>query len=291
MPESFPVKVYAQLAGGRRDLNVEGVAANEAIRLVQRAVHRVVFVRSELPLFGPYLEKLRQGKKVTTIRFRAGAVELPAFSKIPLFETEDFGIGDRSKPTAVVRIKSLRYQVWGTLNAEDAARDGFDSFDDMRKDLLTIYPKMQDSDWVTIYEIVLAEDGHSWARAIPEIVQRARRSSGNYLVCIGGCSQSGKTASASLIVERLRADSDDAEVLAMDDFCLPSDEFDVLSMESGYDNPAATDLGSSCKRSNALAGGRGCDRSAVGLHFRSRGRGEYDAGKNAVAASCANRGG
>lgn len=159
MPMKFPVKVYAQQIGGtRRDLNIDGVPANEAIRIVQHAVERVVFIRSELPLYGPYLEKLRQGKKVTTIRFRADAVELPAFSVIPLFETADYGVGDRSKPTATVRIKSLRYQVWGTLSPEDAARDGFDSYDDMRNDLLTIYPKMKDSDWVTIYEIVLADD-------------------------------------------------------------------------------------------------------------------------------------
>lgn len=158
MPANFPVKVYShQIDGSRRDLQIDGVPANEAIRLVQREVGRVVFIRSELPLFGPYLTKLRQGKKVTTIRFRANAVELPAFSRIPLFETEDFGVGDRSKPTATVRIKSLRYQVWGTLNAEDAARDGFDSYADMRRDLQEIYPKMKDTDWVTIYEIVLAD--------------------------------------------------------------------------------------------------------------------------------------
>lgn len=158
MPATFPVKVYAVKDGTRRDLGVEGVTANEAIRQVQSAVGQVVFVRSELPLYGPYLEKLRQGKKVTTIRFRANAVELPAFSEIPLFETSDYGVGDRSRPTAIVRIKSLRYQVWGTLNAEDAARDGFDSYDAMRTDLLTIYPRMKDSDWVTIYEIVLAQE-------------------------------------------------------------------------------------------------------------------------------------
>lgn len=130
------------------------------IRRLQSLTDSVIFVRTELPLFGRYLEWLREGRKVTTIRFRKGAVEVPFSSRLPLFETPDFSPGDRSKPTEHVAISSLRYQRFGELTVADALRDGFRDLADMRQGLKTIYPELSDEDWVTVYDISIVGPGN-----------------------------------------------------------------------------------------------------------------------------------
>src|SRR5262249_37881972 len=93
--------------------------------------------------------------KVTTIRLRKGAVEVPFRPVLPLFETSDFGPGDRSQPTEYVKVSALRYHRWGDLSSEDAKRDGFRSLADMRRALTKIYPQITSKDWVTVYDISL----------------------------------------------------------------------------------------------------------------------------------------
>lgn len=125
------------------------------IRQIQALTDSVVFVRTELPLYGEFLQWLREGRKVTTIRLRKGAVEVPCNSVLPLYETTDFGPGDRSRPTEYVKVSALRYHRFGELSARDAIRDGFKSYDDMRDTLQKIYPQITDDDWVTVYDISL----------------------------------------------------------------------------------------------------------------------------------------
>jgi carbamoyltransferase len=128
------------------------------VRDLQALTRAVVFVRTELPLFGDYLRRLREGRKQTTIRFRKGAVEIPYSAELPLFETSDFGPGDRSHPTEHVSIKAIRYWRFGELDDADAVRDGFESVEHMRKALKTqIYPGLTDDDWVTVYDISLVK--------------------------------------------------------------------------------------------------------------------------------------
>jgi carbamoyltransferase len=129
------------------------------IRRLQDATDSVVFVRTELPLYGKYLGWLREGRKVTTIRFRQGVVEIPSSDVLPLFRTEDFGPGDRTAPTDYVRIGAIRYQRFGDLTEKDARRDGFEGLEHMRRDLHEIYRTLSDDSWVTIYDISLARDG------------------------------------------------------------------------------------------------------------------------------------
>ncbi len=137
------------------DTTDRSVAA--VIRQLQYSTNSVVFVRTELPLFGPYLDWLRQGRKVTTIRFRRNAVEIPFSDRLPLFETPDYGPGDRSRPTEYVQIRGVRYHQFGELDVNDAERDGFDGLDHMRKELHEIYPALSDEDWVTVYQISITK--------------------------------------------------------------------------------------------------------------------------------------
>lgn len=145
-------------AGSKTKIDTADTAVSSVIRRLQLLTDSVVFVRTELPLYGQYLGWLREGRKVTTIRFRKNAVEVPISGVLPLFETDDYSPGDRSRPTDYVRVTGIRYQRFGDLSSQDAQRDGFESLEHMRGDLYKIYPHMVDEDWVTIYNISLAGD-------------------------------------------------------------------------------------------------------------------------------------
>jgi carbamoyltransferase len=158
MPKQFPVDGAIVRAGRRHELKLSRLTSRECIRKVQEATGLVVFVRSELPLYRDFLERLRKGRKRSTIRYRKGAVELPSFRRLPLYETADYGVGDRSRPTAIVEITGIRYQIFGELTEQDALVDGFGSLKEMRRELTEIYKNLKDDEWVTIYSIELKED-------------------------------------------------------------------------------------------------------------------------------------
>jgi hypothetical protein len=150
------IEVYVD--GDAAPVVVSGMRPHVRIRQIQALTDRVVFVRTELPLYDEYLQWLREGRKVTTIRLRKGAVEVPFSSELPLYETTDFGPGDRSRPTEIVKVSGLRYHRFGELTPQDAIRDGFKSYGDMRRALGKIYPQINDEDWVTVYDISLVPD-------------------------------------------------------------------------------------------------------------------------------------
>jgi carbamoyltransferase len=158
MPNQFPIDGAIVRNGKKEVLALSKLTSRECIRKVQECTGLVVFVRSELPLYRGFLDRLRKGRKRSTIRYRKGAVELPSFNRLPLYETPDYGVGDRSKPTAVVKITGIRYQIFGELTERDAVTDGFSSLEEMRRELTEIYKDLLDDEWVTIYSIELKED-------------------------------------------------------------------------------------------------------------------------------------
>jgi carbamoyltransferase len=151
------VEVYAE--ADMAPVGVPQTRPHLRIRQIQALTDSVVFVRTELPLYGEFLRWLREGRKVTTIRLRKGAVEVPFNSVLPLYETNDFGPRNHSEPAEFVKVSALRYHRFGELTAQDAVRDGFKSYEDMRSTLKKIYPQIEDNDWVTVYDIsLIAED-------------------------------------------------------------------------------------------------------------------------------------
>jgi carbamoyltransferase len=159
LPHSYSIPRTTLVRDGEHiDLQLCGQPSRQVIIRVQRETSAVVFVRHDFPLYGPYLEWLRQGRKVTTIRYRKRGVEVPRQAELPLFETQDYGVGERSNPAATVRVKSIRYQRFGELTADDAMRDGFESLSHMLDDFKRIYPKLRADDWVTMYGIELVDD-------------------------------------------------------------------------------------------------------------------------------------
>lgn len=159
LPHAYRIRSTSIVRAGERvDLPVCGEPAWRAVRRVQAETGAVVCTRHHFPLYGPYLEWLRQGRWRTTIRFRKQAVEVPRDAELPLFETADYGVTEREPANARVRVTSIRYQRFGELTEEDALRDGFDSLEHMLGDFRQIYPMLQESDLVTIYGIELVED-------------------------------------------------------------------------------------------------------------------------------------
>lgn len=139
--------------GDRKESRTFNGRSREIIRWIQKKTDQVVFVRWDFPLYGEFREWLVEGKKVTTVRFRKGGVEIPSSVYLPLFTTTDFyWTRTREKPIYVT-INAIKYQRFGELTEEDAKRDGFANLAELGDTLQRIYPKMNRDDWVTVYSI------------------------------------------------------------------------------------------------------------------------------------------
>jgi carbamoyltransferase len=150
------LELRVRFADSEARVETKARSISAVVRRLQSLTKSVVFVRTELPLYGPYLGWLREGRKVTTIRFRKGAIEIPFSTELPLFETIDYSPGDRTSPTDYVKIGGIRYQRFGELRHADAQRDGFDSLPHLRRALREIYPSLDNESWVSVYDISLA---------------------------------------------------------------------------------------------------------------------------------------
>jgi carbamoyltransferase len=124
----------------------------ELLDWIRGVTGQMIFVRTGFPLYGEYLDWLKEGRKVTTIRFRKNAVEFPATYAPQLFGTADYEL-TRTGEKLQIDINGIKYERFGNLTAEDARRDGFRSYEEMRAALKTIYPAMKDDNWITIYSI------------------------------------------------------------------------------------------------------------------------------------------
>jgi carbamoyltransferase len=160
LPRNYDIPVVVAEGEERTRLQINDMPSRDIIRSVHGLTGMVVFVRHDFPLYGAYLDWLREGRKGTTIRFRKGGVEIPKMAELPLFETPDFGaaqrepvVAQREPVAAMVRIQSIRYQRFGQLTTEDANKDGFKSIDDMLTAFKQIYPSLRNEDWITKYVI------------------------------------------------------------------------------------------------------------------------------------------
>jgi hypothetical protein len=147
------IRISVEVGGDRSVSDAATVTSPGFIREISRLTSSIIYVRQQLPLYVEYLERLIVGEKVTTIRFRPGAIEIPANISIPVYKTPDFGPGDRTEPAAVVSVSGISYLRYGDLDENDAARDGFQTLEAMRAALATIYSNINDDAWLTIYHI------------------------------------------------------------------------------------------------------------------------------------------
>jgi len=137
-----------------------GVSLRRLATWITEHTGSMAMLRRDFSLFADYLAWLREGRKSTTIRWHRGFVEVPGDQVLPVYECEvDNRVPDRSQsPSAWVQIRSIEYAQFGTLDQDDARRDGFESRKQMRAQFRDrIYRGICDQDWVTVYSLELAE--------------------------------------------------------------------------------------------------------------------------------------
>ena len=116
---------------------------------------KTVYIRRNFGLNQEYMEWLKEGSKSSTLRFKNQSIEYPQHFCRGMWKTNAFEKLDESKlpePDLKIRIQKIEYCRFCDLNEEDAKRDGFVSFEEMKSAFLNyMYQDIQDEDWMTIY--------------------------------------------------------------------------------------------------------------------------------------------
>lgn len=115
-----------------------------------------LFSRKKFLLYEGFIEWLRRGYKVTTIRYRRGGIDFPVEKMMPLFPTEDFSSISFGGEAGKVKISKFSVKKFGDLDDFDAKRDGFDRSEELKEVLSRIYGKIQEGEYVSIYNIELS---------------------------------------------------------------------------------------------------------------------------------------
>ncbi len=135
---------------------IQGTSAEDMRRLVDSNFPGYpLFFRKELGLLPEYFEWWKRGKKVTTIRFHAGMIDLPVSWELPVPITgpKNEGKGVATDEGHVASIQEVRLKCYGELNEKDATADGFGTLDELREALWRIYGYIPRTSIVSIYRI------------------------------------------------------------------------------------------------------------------------------------------
>jgi len=114
--------------------------------------------RSVLGLYSEYISLLHQGKKRTTIRYRHDAIEYPITAKLLLLNTGSNGNNFQAYPVGELRVNKLVVKRFGSLDDQDARRDGFSCREELHRALQGIYGHIGPGDFVSIYHIELCDN-------------------------------------------------------------------------------------------------------------------------------------
>jgi hypothetical protein len=111
------------------------------------------FSRKKFLLNEKFIEWLRRGYKVTTIRYREGGIDFPVKKTMPVFPTKEFSLRSSGREAGKVRISKFSIKKFGDLDEFDAKRDGFDRSEELKEVLSRIYGKIREGEYVSIYNI------------------------------------------------------------------------------------------------------------------------------------------
>jgi hypothetical protein len=114
-----------------------------------------LFPREKFLLNERFIEWLRKGYKVTTIRYRRGGIDFPVKKMMSVFPTRDFSSRLSGREVGKVRISKFSVKKFGDLDDMDAKRDGFDRIEELKEVLFHIYGRIQDREYISIYNIEL----------------------------------------------------------------------------------------------------------------------------------------
>ncbi len=107
---------------------------------------RYKFLGRHIMVKGKYVEKILDGRKRATVR--KGLVK----TKYP-----EIIIHGGGRPVAKARIKAVTHKKVGELTDEDARLDGFNSRDELIRELRRVYGELGKEDWVTIIEFEVVQ--------------------------------------------------------------------------------------------------------------------------------------
>jgi len=107
---------------------------------------RYKFLGKHIMVKGKYVEKILDGRKRATVR--KGLVK----TKYP-----EIIIHGGGRPVAKARIKAVTHKRVGELTDEDARLDGFNSRDELIRELRRVYGELSEEDWVTIIEFEVVQ--------------------------------------------------------------------------------------------------------------------------------------
>ncbi len=107
---------------------------------------RYKFLGRHIMVKGKYVEKILDGRKRATVR--KGLVK----TKYP-----EIIIHGGGRPVAKARIKAVTHKRVGELTDEDARLDGFNSRDELIRELRRVYGELGKEDWVTIIEFEVVQ--------------------------------------------------------------------------------------------------------------------------------------
>ena len=107
---------------------------------------RYKFLGRHIMVKGKYVEKILDGRKRATVR--KGLVK----TKYP-----EIIIHGGGRPVAKARIKAVTHKRVGELTDEDARLDGFNSRDELIRELRRVYGELSEEDWVTIIEFEVVQ--------------------------------------------------------------------------------------------------------------------------------------
>ena len=112
-----------------------------------------LFPRDKFLLNVRFIEWLRRGYKVTTVRYRRGGIDFPVKKVMPIFPTRDFSSNLSGGETGKVIISKFSVKKFGDLDEFDAKRDGFNRSEELKEVLSRIYGKIREGEFVSIYNI------------------------------------------------------------------------------------------------------------------------------------------
>jgi len=113
-------------------------------------------VRQKFNLNKEFVDWLHYGRKTTTIRFKQNEIEIPGCRDMPMYSTPKFEM-DLNSTEYVGTAEILRYEIkqYSELDYTDAINDGFDSIDELKETLTSIYGLIPSNAYVTVYTIYL----------------------------------------------------------------------------------------------------------------------------------------
>jgi carbamoyltransferase len=109
--------------------------------------------REKFLLYEGFIEWLKRDYKFTTIRYKKGGIDFPIRKMMHLFPTQDFSSISSGREVGKVKLTKYSVKKFGELDDFDAKRDGFDSTKKLKEVLSHIYGKIQEEEYISIYNI------------------------------------------------------------------------------------------------------------------------------------------